>query len=56
MSIAETDAGAGAALNQHLMSRIDEFANARRYQPHPILMNLDLFGDSDFHGTAPCRT
>ena len=51
--ILEADARTGAALHQHLMSGIDEFANARRHQSDSILVNLDLFGDADFHGVAP---
>ena len=52
--ILEPDARAGAALHQHLMSGIDEFANARGHQADPVLVNFDLFGDADFHVvTAP---
>src|SRR3984957_589572 len=38
-----------AALNEDLVSGIDEFANARRHQTHTILVNFDFFGDADFH-------
>src|ERR1700675_4511097 len=47
--ILEADTRPGGALHQHLMSRIDELANARRHQSNAILVNLDLFGDADFH-------
>ena len=55
--ILEADAGAGAALDEYLMAGIHELSNARGDQPHPIFVNLDLFGDADFHNTAPlaCR-
>jgi hypothetical protein len=51
--IVESDAGPRAALDQHLMSGIDEFTNARRHQADSVLVDLDLFGDADFHGMAP---
>ena len=51
--IVETDARAGAALHQHLVSGVDEFAHPGGHQTDPILMNLDLFGDADFHGMTP---
>src|SRR6202167_6388464 len=47
--ILEADTRTGAALHEHLMSRIDELTNARRHQSNTILVNLDLFGDADFH-------
>ena len=31
------------------MTGIDEFTNARRHQADSILVDLDLFGDADFH-------
>ena len=46
---------AGAALHQHLVPRIDEFANPRGDQTDSILVNLDLFGDSDFHEHRSAR-
>ncbi len=53
--IIEPDAGSRTALDENLMSRIDEFAHPGRHQADSILMNLDLFGDSDFHEMAPSR-
>ena len=49
----EAYAGTGAALHQHLVPRVDEFANSRGHQTHSILMNLDLLGYADFHKLAP---
>src|SRR5882757_4551852 len=49
MRIIEADTCARAALNQDLMSRIDEFTNARGHQAHAVFMNFDLFGYADFH-------
>ena len=48
--VLESDTRPGAALHEHLVSGVDELANARGHQSHPILVNLDLFGDADFHG------
>ena len=50
MRVFEADASPGARLNQHLMASIHQFAHTRGDQTHPILMNLDLFGDADLHG------
>jgi len=35
------------------MAGIDELANACGGPIHPILVNLDLFGDANFHNIAP---
>jgi hypothetical protein len=51
MHILEADTGAGSALHQYLVSGVDEFPNARGNQAYSILMYLDLFRHTDFHGT-----
>jgi hypothetical protein len=51
--IIEADPRARAALNNDLMARIDEFANARGHQTHSVFMYFDFFGDTDFHKVAP---
>jgi hypothetical protein len=51
--VLEADAGPGAALYEHLVSRLDQLVNTRGYQSHAVLVHLDLLGHSDFHGIAP---
>src|SRR5882724_10040671 len=51
MGIIEANTRARAALNQDLMSRIDEFANSRRHQTHAVFMNFNFFGYADFHSS-----
>jgi hypothetical protein len=41
--------GAGAGLDDHLMTAIDQLAHAHRRQRDPVLIGLDLCRDSDFH-------
>ena len=41
---------AGAALDEHLIARVDQLTDARRRQRNPVLVSLDLSGDPDSHG------
>jgi hypothetical protein len=47
--VIEAYPGACAALNEDLVSGIDEFANARRYQTDTVFVNFDFFRYADFH-------
>src|SRR5277367_12858 len=51
--VLEANARPGAALHQDLVSGVDELTHARGHQADPIFVNLDLFGDADFHEIAP---
>ncbi len=49
--IVEADAGAGAALDQHLMAVMDDFAHAAGHQPDAIFVRLHFLGNADQHAT-----
>ena len=48
--VVEADAEPGAALDQHLVAVMDQLMHARRHQPDPVLVRLDLPGNADQHG------
>ena len=48
--VLEADAGASTGLHQHLMPRVDQLAHAGGHEPDPVLVDLDLFRNADFHG------
>src|SRR5690606_1083162 len=43
------DPEARAALNEYLVTRFDELADAARHEPDPVLVNFDLFGYANTH-------
>lgn len=47
-----TDPGAG--LDQYLVTMPDCLIHSRRRDRHPVLMILDLLGNTDPHGCTPC--
>ena len=51
--VQQPDRSAGAGLHQHAVAVRGQFAHARRRQPDPVFVVLDLLGYADVHG-APC--
>ena len=47
--IGDRGAEAGAALNEHLVTSVDQLADAGRRQRNPILVGLDLGWDPNLH-------
>ena len=50
MCVLEADTAAGAGLDLHLMAPSYELLDPRRHEADTIFVDLDLFGDADFHG------
>ena len=54
--VGDRGAGAGACLDEDLVTVPDELVHAGRGDRHPVLVVLDLAGDADLHaGTPPSR-
>jgi hypothetical protein len=49
--VLEANTGAGAGLDQDLVSCIDQLSHACGYEPNPILVNFYFFRDANFHGS-----
>ena len=47
--VGDAGADAGAGLDEDLVTVADELVDARRGDRHPVLVVLDLAGDSDLH-------
>ena len=52
LGVIDTDAGPGARFDRHFMSSADQLADSGGHQPHPVLMHLDLFRNTDTHATT----
>ena len=50
LAVGIADGGAGAALHQDSVSGLDKGGDAVRRQSHAVLIVLDLFWKSDYHG------
>src|SRR4029077_2584754 len=50
--VADRRAPTGPSLDQYLVAVLSHFANPGRGDRHPVLVRLDLGGNSDLHATS----
>ncbi len=52
--VAETDAGTGVGLDDHLVTVVDEFTHAAGRETDAVFVGFDFLGYADQHGCFSC--